>query len=232
MNPRWTVGGSLQSPLRSKIKLDSALDGRPTATYANDGYGPPLVGTNASAAVLLGRLSTAEGTGDLQLPWRAAVGVRQRVNQLFTWEADLRYTGARDFQTPSNAVLIAPGGSVASPQLAATRKNAFGLTLMGELSLDKRWTVRAAGSTDQGWTDDASVTPMFGGARTAAFSAGFGYRNWGGELLVGYQFRQSQDVDNASLDGAWSRAGFRPTGTTVRVENMGHIFSIGFRRSF
>jgi long-subunit fatty acid transport protein len=231
-NPRWTVGGSLQSPLRSKVKLSAGMDGRATSTYANDGYGPPQVGTDASAATVLGHLSALEGTGDLQLPLKAALGVRQRVNQLFTWEADLRYTGSKDFQTPGNAVLQAPGGTIASPQLAFNRKNAFGLGLMGELSLDKRWTVRGGASLEQGWTDDASVSPMFGGARTAAFSGGFGYRNWGGELLVGYQFRQSQDVDNPNLDGAWSRTGFRSTGSTVRVENMGHLLSIGFRRSF
>jgi long-subunit fatty acid transport protein len=232
VNPRWTFGGAVQSPLRSNIKLKAGLDERPVGTYANDGYGPPQIGTDASAATLLGRLSASAGTGDLQLPWRASLGVRQRVNQLFTWEADLRYTGSQDFQTPGNGVLVAPGGAIASPQLTLTRKNAFGVTVMGELALDKRWTVRAAASTETGWTDDASVTPMFGGARTASFSGGFGYRNWGGELLVGYQFRQSQDVDSSSLDGVWSRAGFRTTGSTVRVENMGHLFSIGFRRSF
>ena len=232
VNPRWTVGGTVQSPLRSKIKLDAALDGRPTGTYANDGYGAPPVGTDSAAARLLGHLSASAGTGDLQLPWKASAGVRQRVNQLFTWELDVRYTGARDFQTPGNGTLTAPGGVISSPELALTRKNAFGFSLMGELALDKRWTVRAGAAIDQGWTDDASVSPMFGGARNAAFSGGFGYRNWGGELLVGYQFRQSQDVDNSGLDGAWSRAGFRSTGSTVRVENMGHVFSIGFRRSF
>lgn len=232
VNPRWTLGGALQSPMRAKIKLDAGLDGRATSTVANDGYGAPLVGTAAAAATLLGRLSAAPGSGDLQLPWRASLGVRQRVNQLFTWEADLRYTGSRDLQTPSSGTLTTPGGVLEAPVLATRRKNAFGLTVMGELALDKHWTVRAAASTDQGWTDDASVVPMFGGARTAAFSGGFGYRTWGGELLVGYQFRQSQDVDNPNLDGAWSRTGFRPTGSMVRVESMGHLLSIGFRRSF
>jgi long-subunit fatty acid transport protein len=232
LNPRWTIGGTIQGPLRSKVSLDAGLDGRPTATYANDGYGAPQVGTDAAAAVLQGRLSPQAGSGDLQLPLRATLGIRQRVNQLLTWEVDARYTGSKDFQTPSNPQLGAPGSTISAPQVAVNRKNSVGITAMGELSLDKRWTIRAALGTDTGWTDDASVTPLFSGAKTATFSTGFGYKNWGGELLFGYQFRQSQDLDSPYLDGVWSRTGFRSTGSTVRVENMGHLISIGYRRSF
>ncbi len=232
INPRWTVGGALQSPLKASMSMTAGLDGRTPSIYANDGYAAPTQGTAAAAAQLLGRVSAKAGSGDLQLPWRATVGVRQRVNQLFTWEFDLRYLGSGQMQVPASAQLATPSGLITSPDLAAEAHNSSGMTLMGELSLDKRWTVRAAASFEQGWRAEPSVTPLLGGAKTAAFSAGFGFRMLGGELLGGYQFRQAKDVDSASLDGVWSRIGYHTTGTTTRVEGMGHLWSLGFRRSF
>jgi hypothetical protein len=76
------------------------------------------------------------------------------------------------------------------------------------------------------------VSAVLGGARSAAFSAGLGYRLWGGELNLGYQFRQAEDRDVVSLDQVWSLSGRRSTGTSTRVEGMGHLWSIGFRKSF
>ena len=232
INPRWTVGGAFEGPLKRSMNLDSSLDGRATSVYGNDGYSVPPLGTAAAAAVLLTRLSAAPGSGDLQLPWKATLGIRQRVNQLFTWEFDLRYLGSSQFKTPGGPQLTTPSGLVASATLPAEARNSSGMTLMGELNLDKRWTVRGSAGLEQGWTSEATVSPLYGGAKTAAFSAGVGLKIWGGELIAGYQFRQSKDVDSPSFDGAWSQAGFHATGTTTRIEGMGHLYSIGFRRSF
>jgi long-subunit fatty acid transport protein len=232
INPRWTVGGALQGPLKRGLDLESRLDDRATTVYANDGYGAPVQGTAAAAAVMLSRTSTQAGSGDFQLPWKATLGIRQRVNQLFTWELDVRYLGTSQFSTPTAARLATPSGLAVPPVLPAEAKNSSGVTLMGELNLDRRWTVRAGASLEQGWTSEPTATPLFGGTRTAAFSAGFGFKVWGGEVSAGYQFRQSSDVDSASLDGAWSRLGYHTTGTTTRLEGMGHLFSLGFRTSF
>jgi long-subunit fatty acid transport protein len=232
VNPRWTLGGAFQGPLKKSMDLDANLDGRTASIYANDGYSAPTQGTAAAAAVLLGKVAATPGSGDLQLPWKASLGVRQRVNQLFTWELDLHYLGSSQFKTPSGPQLSTPSGAVTAPVHPTDARNASGITLMGELNLDKRWTVRAAASIEQGWTSESTVTPLLGGAKAAAFSAGFGFKAWGGEWIAGYQFRQSKDVDSPSLDGAWSRLGYHTTGTTTRVEGMGHLYSFGFRRSF
>jgi long-subunit fatty acid transport protein len=232
VNPRWTLGGAFQGPLKKSMDLDANLDGRTASIYANDGYSAPTQGTAAAAAVLLGKVAATPGSGDLQLPWKASLGVRQRVNQLFTWELDLHYLGSSQFKTPSGPQLSTPSGAVTAPVHPTDARNASGITLMGELNLDKRWTVRAAASIEQGWTSESTVTPLLGGAKAAAFSAGFGFKAWGGEWIAGYQFRQSKDVDSPSLDGARSRLGYHTTGTTTRVEGMGHLYSFGFRRSF
>lgn len=232
LNPRWTIGGAFQGPIKKALDLDASLDNRPTTLYANDGYSAPAQGTAAAAAALLPRLSARAGEGDLQLPWKLSLGVRQRVNQLFTWELDLRYIGAGQFSAPGGARLLTPSGTVTTPVLGNENRASSGGTLLGELNLSKDWTVRAAASLEGGWTSEATVNPMLGGAKTAAFSAGLGFKVWGGELSAGYQFRQSRDVDSSALDGAWSRLGYRPTGSATRLEGMGHLFSIGFRRSF
>jgi hypothetical protein len=51
-------------------------------------------------------------------------------------------------------------------------------------------------------------------------------------VSFGYQYRQSKDQDVATLDGVWSATGFRSTGSRTRVEGMGHLFAIGYKRSF
>jgi long-subunit fatty acid transport protein len=232
VNPRWTFGGSLQGPLKSSMTLAASMDGRTPTVYANDGYSSPSLGTSAAAAVLMNRVSAVDGSGDLQLPMRLTVGVRQRVNQLFTWEFDLRYLDSSRFKAPNGPQLSTPSGQVSAPAQSIEYRNASGMTLLGELTLNKSWTLRASASLEQAWTSEATVTPLFGGAKSAAFSGGFGFKVWGGELIAGYQFRQSKDLDSANFDGTWSRLGYHTTGTTTRIEGMGHLYSIGFQRRF
>ncbi|MBI4913904.1 MAG: outer membrane protein transport protein [Acidobacteria bacterium] len=232
VNPRWTFGGAFQGPLRVEQNWKARLDDRPLVTLANDGYGTPPPQATASAAVLAGRVTPRPGTGEVLLPWRASLGLRQRVNQLLTWELDVRYTGSDQLKVPAQASLGTPSGTVYAPELAGRRKGSAGLSLMAEFSFGKNWTVRTAGTLDQPWVEENAISPMLSGGRTAGFSAGFGYRALGGEFLMGYQFRQTQDADSAYLDGAWSRTGFRTTGATTRYENMGHLVSVGFKKSF
>jgi len=50
---------------------------------------------------------------------------------------------------------------------------------------------------------------------------------------VGYQFRQSQDTDVQNLDGYWKSSGYGTNpGSTTRVEGMGHLWSVGYKRTF
>jgi len=55
---------------------------------------------------------------------------------------------------------------------------------------------------------------------------------WGGELNLGYQYRQSEDQDTRRLDGVWSSTGFQPGGTRVRMEGMGHLLALGYKVAF
>ena len=85
---------------------------------------------------------------------------------------------------------------------------------------------------EQRGTKEALTEPQLGGTPSAAFSIGAGYRVWGGEINLGYQYRQSQDQDSRSLSGSWSSAGYRNVGTRVRMEGMGHLLAIGFKKMF
>jgi long-subunit fatty acid transport protein len=108
----------------------------------------------------------------------------------------------------------------------------LGLHLSSELELGKFWTLRGGLAFDQRSVDASVTEPLLGGARTAAFSIGAGYKVWGGELNLGYQYRQSEDQDTHSLAGVWSSTGFRSVGTRVRMEGMGHLAAIGFKKTF
>ena len=108
----------------------------------------------------------------------------------------------------------------------------MGEGLSVEVALGKLWTLRAGTFLDQNAIDNTQIEPLLGGARQAVFSVGAGYRLWGGEVSFGYQYRQSKDQDVTTLDGVWSATGFRSTGSRTRVEGMGHLFAIGFKRSF
>ena len=111
-------------------------------------------------------------------------------------------------------------------------KSHLGLGLSAEVELGKFWTLRGGLALDQRSVEEASAEPLLGGSRTAAFSFGVGYKVWGGELSLGYQYRQSEDQDTTSLNGVWSWSGFRSVGTRVRMEGMGHLMALGFKKTF
>jgi len=181
---------------------------------------------------VIGLSRAVSGTDKIALPSRAAIGLRQRVNQVFTWEVDVRYTQGTQFEFPSMPSMATPSGVVKVPYPSNPFTDSVGLSLMGELKLSKAWIARGALSLDQSSRKDEDVEPLLGGQRSSGFSIGFGWRVAGGEMNFGYQLRQAQDQDPINLDGTWRDTGFRRSGTTTRVEGMGHVFSIGFKKIF
>lgn len=231
LGPRWTLAGTLQSPLRAELDSEASLYGTP-AFYGQDGFGLPPSGLDAKGVAVLAASTPVAGRGRLVLPGRVTVGIRNRLNQIFTWEADLRFVGASSMELPGLPALQTPSGLVESPRAALAFRSGFGASLMGEFLVGKRWVLRCGMSLDPAALEPRSVSPLLGGAASAGFSGGVGYALWGGELNLGYQFRQSRDIDTRRLDGQWDISGFRPSGTLTRVEGMGHLWALGYRRTF
>lgn len=232
LSPRWTVGGAYVGSITAKVPLTASYTATEPSYYDNaTGYGTSQPASQYGPALkALSRVQA--GDGSLTLPGKATLGVRQRFNQLFTWEVDVRYVLGSAMALPGNPTLLGPGDPVAGPPQDGDFRSGFGGSFMGELTLGPKWTARMGVALDSALRTDATVDPVRGGAKGAAFSGGFGYRVWGGELNVGYQYRQSQDRDSVNLDGSWSASGYRTTGSTTRVEGMGHLWSVGFKKAF
>ncbi len=232
INPRWTFAGAYQSSLSGNLSLKAGASSRQPVYFDNDGFSRPPIGIETKGAVLVAQTQFQAGSRRIALPGKASLGVRHRFSQFFTWEFDMRHVDGAKLELPTAPVLVTPSGSINSQPLASGYRSGFGASLTGEMAMAKDWTFRLGFGVDPAVQDDASVNPMISGSRSASFSAGVGYRIWGGEINLGYLFRQNKDVDNTTLDGAWASSGYRATGTTTRVEGMGHLFSIGFKRSF
>jgi hypothetical protein len=131
------------------------------------------------------------------------------------------------------AATPAGAGPASAPNQGRPFRSGMGMSLMGELAFTKNWTVRLGASLDPALRADSDVEPLVGGAKSSGLSGGFGYKMFGGELNVGYQYRQSQDIDTANLEGTWNQAGYAPNPTSItRVEGMGHLWSVGYKRAF
>lgn len=232
VNPRWTLALAFQGPLEGDVKLKAEFGDRSQGYVATDGLSPAPLGIATQGAALRALSAPVAGRERLKLPLRAALGLRHRATNLFTWEVDLRYTDGEGIELPGPVGLATPSGTTFSPAGTYEGQPAVGVSLMGELALGKDWTVRGGLSIDQGLREDARLEPLWGGARAAAFSAGVAYRLWKGELSLGYQVRQAQDVDTRSLDGVWSITGYRATGTNSRIENSGHLYALGYKVAF
>lgn len=231
LSPRWTVGATYQSGLKGEPAMTAAFRDANLGFYGNDGLSTAPVGTASRAATLLGVARPVAGTGSLQLPAVATVGFRHRLSPMMTWEADLKWT-AGGLRMPGFAQVATPSGSVGAPAQLPEGRSHLGLGASVEVDLGKFWTVRGGLSLEQRAVDEALTEPLLGGARTAAFSIGAGYKTLGGELNIGYQYRQSEDQDIRTADGVWSSTGFRGTGTRLRLEGMGHVFALGFKKTF
>jgi long-subunit fatty acid transport protein len=127
---------------------------------------------------------------------------------------------------------VAGDSPVSGPGMSSAYQNGLGMSIMGELNLTKRWVVRLGASLDPALRKDGNVEPLVGGAETAGFSGGFGYKALGGEVNAGYQYRQSQNVRTPNLQGDWRQTGYTTVPGTTQVEGMGHLFSIGYKRTF
>lgn len=232
INSRWTLGGAYVGAIKGTLPLSASFGSAAPAFYNAGGTLPPPAGIGAPGGQLLAATSLAPGDGAIVLPGRITVGVRQRVNQVFTWELDARYVLGSRTRLPGYPTASAGAAAVAGSGQSNAFRNGLGVSLMGELVLSKLWVLRMGVALDPALRTDENVDPLVGGAKTAGLSAGFGFKCLGGELNAGYQYRQSQDVDTRGLEGVWDQNGLRTTTESTRVEGMGHLWSIGYKRSF
>ena len=231
ISPRWTLGFVHQSGLKGDLDLKAHFQDAPLGYYANDGLSLAPLGTVTRAAAMLATATAAAGNGTLDLPSRTTVGMRHRTHPMVTWEADLSWTSG-GLQMPGFATAHTTLGTATSPSPLPRGKGHLGAGASTEIELGKFWTLRAGLFLDQRSIEATRTEPLLGGSRTAGFSVGAGYKVFGGELNLGYQFRQSEDQDSRQLDGVWSSAGFRNVGTRLRVEGMGHLVALGFKKTF
>jgi long-subunit fatty acid transport protein len=231
LSPRWTLGFTHQSGLKGDLNLKAGFRDGNLGLFDTTGLNKSLAGADARVAPLLAASSVIAGNPTLELPSQTTVGVRHRITPMMTWETDLKWTSA-SLRTPTFASVQTPSGTVSAPMELPQGRSHLSLSASVEVELGKFWTLRSGLSLDQRSVDESHSEPLLGGPRTAAFSFGAGYKVWGGELSLGYQYRQNEDQDTRSLDGVWSDAGFRGVGTRVRMEGMGHLMALGFKMMF
>ncbi len=233
INPRWTLAGAYQGSIQGTLPLTARVDPSHRQLVGISGFGTPNAIAVPAAQTLQDALAVQPGEGGITLPGRFTLGVRQRMTQTFTWEADLRYVLGTSTKLPGYAAVTGPSGTVEGrPGFRDDFHSGFGISLAGEFSFTKNVTGRIGLSTDPGLRKDASLEPVLGGSRTAAFSAGLGWKVLKGEVNLGWQIRQSQDREARNLDITWGLGGPGTTGTLTRVEGMGHLWSVGYKKAF
>ena len=233
-NSRWTLGGTYVGAIKATLPLTAGYGALAPGYYPLTGAGLAPGGIGTAGDQQRAATQVSPGSGGITLPGKLTLGVRQRVNQIFTWEADVRYLLGAQTSLPGHPSATPAGAAtINSPGGAGSFRNGFGLALMGELTLSKQWTLRIGAALDPALRSDPDVEPVVGGAKSSGLSGGFGYKAFGGELSLGYQYRQSQNVDTPNLDGSWKNTGFALNPASVtRVEGMGHLWSVGFKRAF
>jgi len=234
VNSRWTIGGSYQSGAKGSPDLTASIPSRDLDIYNTRGFAapPPPIGIEEQARAVMDAAAARPGSGDIALPYRVQLGVRHRYNQLVTWEIDLHYIGASAIGTPTQPELDTPSGLVATIGDRSAYKDGLAVSGMMELTLGKAWVARCGFSLEPALRGDGDADAMLGGSKSAGFSIGCGRKVFGGELCAGYQYRQAMDKETNGMEGIWSVSGLRSSGTLTRVEGMGHIWSVGFRKSF
>lgn len=232
LSPRWTLGGAAQGFLKSTLNPDAEMGSRTPAFVDNDGFSTPVLGLSSKGLLMLAASSASAGSGRVALPGQFTLGARHRLNNLLTWEADLRFVQGSTLELPSGPTLATPSGEVAVPGSPKASRDTLALLVGGELTLTRRWTLRGGFSLDQGFREEGEVEPLLGGSRSSSFALGAGLKAFGGEWNLGYSVWFAKDQENANLQGAWSSSGYQSSHGVTRVEGMGHLFSIGFRKSF
>lgn len=231
ISPRWTLGATYQSAVTGDMALSSGFFSGPSYVGVN-GYPPVLAGSSVQGAAALARSTVRPGDGGFKLPAKATLGVRSRVNNLFTWEFDLRATQG-GLQMPSWASIDTPSGTVTAPGTIAVSKRTIGFSALGEVDLTKRLVLRGGISYDPAMLEDTQVNAVLGGQASAAFTIGATYRIWGGEVSAGYAYRQSRDiVVPGGIDGTWDQSGYQASTTPARIEGMGHLITFGYKIAF
>lgn len=207
VTPRWTLAGTYQGPIQASPTWSAAYTGN-AANVARP------------------------GTGKVVLPARYALGVRERVNQFFTWEVDLRYVQGHGLELPTQPYLATAGGDIVPPTLDDRYQNGFGFSAMGEFTWNKRWTLRVGVEILPALAKDATSSPALGGGKSAGLSAGASCKALGGEFSLGYQLRQSMAEESTGIDGVWDAGGYAATGNTLRSKGSGHLLALGYKRAF
>jgi long-subunit fatty acid transport protein len=230
---RWTFGGSFTSGAKGRPSLAASM--APEMDLYNtrgDSYPPPPLGSVDKVLELAPYMQPQPGVGDISMPYKIQAGVRHRLNQTTTWEFDVRYIGASAASLPTQPELYTPNGTAATLARDYVFRNGLAFSAMIEITVNKDWMARAGVSYDPDARDKTDIEPMLGGSRSAGFSLGFVRKALGGELSAGHQYRQTQDVIANNIAGSWSASGLRYTGTPTKVEGMGHLLSVGFKKSF
>jgi long-subunit fatty acid transport protein len=231
---RWTYGGSFTSGAKGRPNLTATLPSHSFDLYNLRGFDspPPPHGSQEKAQSVMDVMTAHGGDGDIALPYKIQVGVRNRYNQIMTWEVDLRYIGASAMKMPAQPWISTPSGQETTSERHYEFKDSFAFSAMMEVALDRNWVGRVGIAFDNAIRKGDEADGMLGGAKAASFSVGLGYMIFGGELSVGYQYRQAQDREANGVEGIWDESGLRTTGTLTRVEGMGHLLSFGFKKSF
>jgi len=207
VTPRWTLAGTYQGPVQVSPDWSVAATGS-TVNVARP------------------------GAGRVVLPARSALGVRERVNQFFTWEVDLRYIQGGSLEVPTQPYLSTAGGDILPPTLGERYQDGFGFSAMGEFTWNKRWTLRVGIEILPALVKGSTSSPAIGGAKSAGLSAGVGCKALGGVFNLGYQLRQTMAEDSTGIDGVWDATGYRTTGNSLRSKASGHLLALGYRRAF
>lgn len=212
LNPDWTIGIAYAGPIKANLSMREV--------YQPYGIGKGVSNFDQNTDGFVSKM--------IFIPSKMTVGIRQRVNPLFTWEVDTRYVYGSKMAFPesptSDDLIIASRNRLLF-------KNSFGISLMGEINITKHMVIRLGSSLDTTQLHHKEdISPLRYCAPLACFSGGLGYKMFGGELSLGYQFRKSHSIDTKDLDGIWINEQYITTRRTVRVEGMGHIVSIGFKK--
>lgn len=229
--PRYTLGLTYRSAAKGDVATDATMLPGVRGVYATDGSSLPYAGIEKDVQRAVAGARVVAGSPTLELPAVLTLGFRHRVNQVFTWEVDIKSVQGSRMQVPGLARLASSPAAQPGDERVETR-NATAFSGMGEITLGKRWTARFGLLLESPLVDDQDVDHLYGRGRQASFSAGTTWKGLGGELSFGYVYRQAQDAETLRLDGKWESTGYRRTGTLLRVEGQGHLWSVGYKVAF